>query len=116
MSNQTQKSQGELINQLSKSRRTQKVWQAGEQVTIEKTAPITMPKAQQPDLSHLSPIERLTAARKLAEKHKLAADNSAPIVAPIKGKVWDFLEPDESTKRIKAMIAEMEAATKDNDE
>jgi hypothetical protein len=100
------KTSGELIHQLTKARATQKKPNAVKDVT---------PVAQQPDLSHLPLTERLTLGRKLAEKHNLSAANPAPIVAPIKGKVWDFPEPDERTKRIKAMWLEMEAATKDND-
>jgi hypothetical protein len=100
------KTSGELIHQLTKARATQKKPNAAKDVT---------PVAQQSALSHLPLIERLTAARKLEKQHKLAADNSAPI-APVKAaKSW-WPPVDERTERIKAMMAEMEAATKDSDE
>lgn len=104
MLNQNPKSPGALINQLTNARTAAN----GKQIAVPK------PVIAQPDLSNLPPIERLTAARKLAAKHKLAADNPAPI-APVKSaKSW-WPEPDERTKRIKAMVAEMEAATKNSD-
>lgn len=102
MLNTKPKNPGELINQLTNARAAPKA--------TKDVAPV----APQHDLSDLPLIERLTAARKLAEKHKLASDNPAPI-APVKAaKSW-WPEPDESTKRIKAMLAEMEAANSNND-
>lgn len=104
MLNTKPKSPGELINQLTSAR-------AAPKATKEVT-PVAPRNTK--DLSHLPPIERLTEARKLAEKHKLTANNPAP-VAPVKAaKSW-WPEPDESTKRIKAMLAEMEATNDNND-
>jgi hypothetical protein len=106
------KSQGELLAQLTNARTSQKEWIDGKLVEIKKPAPTTVKAAPQPDLSHLPLIERLTEAR----KHKLTEDNNPAPIAPVKAaKSW-WPEPDESTKRIKKMLAEMEAATNDNDE
>lgn len=77
MLNQKQKSSGELICQLTKARTSQKEWVDGKLVEIKKPATVTVKAAQQTDLSHLPPIERLTAARKRMAKQKIAT-NPAP--------------------------------------
>lgn len=78
MLNQKQKSSGELIYQLTNARTSQKEWVDGKLVEIKKSAPVTVKATPQADLSHLPLTERLTLGRKLAAKHKLAADNPAP--------------------------------------
>lgn len=91
--------QNQLINQLTNARTALN----GKKVAVPK------PVTAQADLSHLPPIERLTAARKLAAKRQLS-DGVAP-VAPIKAaKSW-WPPVDERTERIKATVAQMEAAT-----
>lgn len=102
MLNTKPKSPGELINQLTSAR-------AAPKATKEVT-----PVAQLADLSHLPHIERLTAARKLAEKHKLAADNPAPIAHVKAAKSW-WPPVDERTERIKSMWLHLEATNDNND-
>lgn len=103
MLNQKPKSTGELLNQLTNARAAAN----GKQIAVPK------PVTAQPDLSNLPPIERLTAARKMAEKRQLS-DGVAP-VAPIKAaKSW-WPEPDERDARVKAMWLEMEAENNNND-
>lgn len=109
MLNQNQKSPGELAQQLADSRPSKKEWVDGKLVEIKKPASITVKAAPQPDLSHLPLTERLTLGRKLAAKRQLS-DGVAP-VAPIKAaKSW-WPPVDERTERIKATVAQMEAAT-----
>lgn len=103
------KSEGEIIYSLTQSRPVSKEWVNGKLVETKKPAPVTEKTAPQPDLSHLPPIERLTAARKMAKQHKLSADNPEPI-APVKPTKswWPINERDE---KVKAAWLAMEAAT-----
>lgn len=99
MSNQQLKTPGELLVQLTNARAAAN----GKQIAVPK------PVTAQTDLSHLPPIERLTAARKLAEKRQLS-DGVAP-VAPVKAaKSW-WPEPNERDANVKKMWLAMEAAT-----
>ncbi|MDO9267659.1 MAG: hypothetical protein Q7T96_00935 [Methylobacter sp.] len=109
MLNQKQKSSGELIYQLTNARPSKKEWVDGKLVEIKKPAPVTVKATPQPDLSHLPVIERLTEARSLAAKHNLSAANPAPIAPAKPAKSW--WPVDERTERIKAAVAQMEAAT-----
>jgi hypothetical protein len=114
MIDQKPKSTGELINQLTNARPAPKIWLNGKKVAVPNAAKDVTPVAQQPDLMHLPLTQRLTEARKLANKHNLSAPAA---VAPVKDQSWQLaLEPSEDTKAIVAMMAELEAATKDNDE
>jgi hypothetical protein len=108
MSNQ--KSQGQLISQLTRARAAQKTPNAAKELKLS-MANRTEPVTPQADLSHLPPgASKLAEARKLAEKHKLSVDNAPAPVAPTKaGKAWSALPPlDESTLRIMAMVRELE--------
>lgn len=103
MLNQKPKSTGELSHQLTNARAAAN----GKQIAVPK------PVTAQPDLMHLPPIERLTAARKLAAKRQLS-DGVAP-VAPVKAaKSW-WPEPDERDANVKNMWLAMEAANNNND-